>query len=174
MQFFTWKLWEQMNSPCKEAFDLATEAWERNRQAYLLQLRPLLDRFSERNRQFWNGDEHHLHDGQIVRLTLGDAVGAALAAGRPRFSSTSLTIEVIEWGGKVCTLKYAQIEAVDARFRTNGWSWGGTVFETWGYDELTSEGADAFRHGVLFSSGSELSIVFRRFSYTRKRLPKNL
>jgi len=156
-----------------EAFALANKAWGRNHTAYLAQLQPLLDRSNNRNRRFWNGDEHRLHDGSVVKLTLGDAIGADLIGGRPRFSSTSMIIEVVEWGGKVCTLKYGQIEAIDARFRTCGWSWGGTVFETWGYDELTAEGADAFRHSILFSCGSELSIVFKRFSYARKRLPKN-
>jgi hypothetical protein len=173
MQFFTWKLWRQMNCGSDEAFALANEAWARNHQAYQAQLRPLLDRFNKRNRRFWNGDEHHLHDGGVVRLTLGDAVGADLAAGRPQLSHSSMIIEVIEWGGKLCILKYGQIEAIDARFRTCGWSWGGTIFETWGYDELTQEGADAFRHSILFSCGSEVSIVFKRFSYTRRRLPKS-
>lgn len=73
----------------------------------------------------------------------------------------------------LCTLQYGEVQAVDARLREGGWSSGGTVFYTWGYDELTAEGPDAFRHSILFATGSELSIVFKRFSYTRRRLPKS-
>jgi hypothetical protein len=65
------------------------------------------------------------------------------------------------------------IEAVDAQFRDGGWSSARTVFYTWGYDELTAEGADAFRHSILFAAGGELSIVFKRFSHHRQRLPKH-
>ncbi len=149
----------------------ADRAWRENCRAYEAQLRPLLERFNGRNQRFWNGDLHHLHDGCIVAIRIGDAPGVNLQAGRRKSWRTSATIEVVEWGTRMlCQLKYGQVQAVEARLREGGWSSGGTVFETWGYDELTAEGPDAFRHSILFATGGELSIVFKRFSYQRQRL----
>lgn len=166
MQFFTWKLWEQACS--KDARD----AWDRNLKAYMAQLQPLLARFGERERRFWNGDGYDLHDGQVVRVVFGDAVGADLVAGWRRPWRSTGVIEVADGDKRTLyTLRYGDVQSVDARLREGGCSDGGTVFHTWGYDELTGEGADAFRHSILFSTGSELSIVFKRIRCIRKRLP---
>jgi hypothetical protein len=88
---------------------------------------------------------------------------------RPRSWRSGVMIEVVGWDGLLYTLKYKSIEAVDMRLRDGDGDSAGTLFERWGYSELTDEGGDAFRHSILFSSGSEMSIVFKRFSYTRKR-----
>ena len=170
MRYFPWKLWEQLNSRNDRTSEKADKAWRLNSEAYDAQLRPLLKRFSRRNQRFWNGDLHHLHDGCIVAFIIGDALGVNVQAQRPKLWRTSATIEVVEWGTRMlCKLKYDQVQAVEAKLRDGGWSSGGTVFETWGYDELTAEGPDAFRHSILFATGSELSIVFKRFSYRRQR-----
>lgn len=115
---------------------------------------------------------YRLHDGTVVRVAVGDAVGADVLRKQPRSWRTGVTIEVIDWDGFLYALKYAAIEAVDMRLREGDGYSRGTVFDQWGYSELTAEGADAFRHSILFATGSEISIVFRRFSFTRKRLPQ--
>lgn len=172
MQFFTWKLWEQLNSRRTEVAEKSDEAWSRNCKAYRRQLQPLLARFGERERRFWNGDTYRLHDAYVVRVAFGDAVGADLVAGGRRPWRSSGVIEVAGSDNRTLyILQYGKVQAVDARLREGGWSYGGTVFDTWGYHELTAEGADAFRHSIVFSTGSELSIVFKRFRCTRKRLP---
>ncbi|MEN6428034.1 MAG: hypothetical protein ABFE13_21995 [Phycisphaerales bacterium] len=171
MRFFTWKLWEQVNSNSDAVSTRADDAWMRNHKAYDAQLRPLLARFSKRNRRFWSGDAVDLHDGQVVRVTIGDAVNADVFADWPKSWRTCAEIEVADRGARMhCVLRYGQVEAVDARLREGGWSYGGTVFDTWGYHELTAEGADTFRHSILFATGGELSIVFKRFSYVHRRL----
>jgi hypothetical protein len=174
MRYFTWKLCREVNSRNDDVSTRAHDTWMRNLRTYDAQLRPLLARFNQRNQRFWRGDAHHLHDGLIVRVTIGDAVGIDVCAARPKAWRTSVTMEVIEWGKLVvlCTLKYSQVEAIEARLREGGWGSAGTVFETWGYDELLPEGPEAFRHNILFATGGELSIVFKRFSYTRRRLPE--
>lgn len=42
-------------------------------------------------------------------------------------------------------------------------------FGDWGYDELLSEGKADFRHNILFQTGTEISIVFRRFEFSLQK-----
>jgi len=172
MQYFTWKLMSEIRSSDPEVVAKAQRTWDRNVAAYEAQLEPLLERFSEHQRQFWRDYVYHLHDGTVMAVTLGDAVPTEIPAGLPRSRGSGMEMKVTDHSGVwLYEFKYGGIEAVDARLRGAAGGPNGTLFDRWLYSELTREGPVAYRHSILFSTESELTVAFKRFSYTRKKLP---
>jgi len=174
MQYFTWKLMSEINSSEPDVVARAQRTWDRNVAAYEKQLGLLLGHFSEHQQRFWRDYAYHLHNGTVFQMTLGDALQTDVTIGPPRPRDKGAAIEVADGAGAwLYELKYSRIEAVDARLRGAAGGPNGTLLERWLYSELTTEGPVAYRHSILFSSGSELSVVFKRFNYSRKKLPKS-
>ncbi|MBN2130351.1 MAG: hypothetical protein JW741_12685 [Sedimentisphaerales bacterium] len=174
MQYFTWKLMSEINSSDHDVVARAQRTWDRNVAAYEEQLELLLEHFSEHQQQFWRDYAYHLHDGTVFQMMLGDVLQTNVPAVLPRLRGSGAAIEVTDGTGAwLYELKYAGIEAVDARLRGAAGGPNGTLLERWLYSELTREGPVAYRHSILFSTGSELSVVFKRFNYSRKKLPKS-
>lgn len=172
MRYFTEKLWREFNSLDPKIVSTVDEAWAQNMRAYEAQLESLIPRMGKRNRRFWSDYVYRLHDGYVVRIAVGDALAADVVCKRPRSWRSGAIIEIVGWDGFLYTLKYMAIEALDMCLRDGGDPSAGTLFEQWGYSELTAEHDAAFRHSILFASGGEVSIVFNRFSYQRAKLPK--
>ncbi len=172
MKYFTERLWRDINSPNSKIAAKASRTWDRNVKAYEAQLEVLLPAMSRRNRCFWSDYVHRLHDGAMARVIVGDAAMADALEKWPKSSRTDVMIEVTDWDGFLYTLKYKSIEAIDMRLRRGEDRLEGTLFEDWGYSELTAEDGGLLRHSILFSTFSEISIVFGGFSYTRARLAK--
>lgn len=174
MQYFTWKLMSEINSTEPDVVAKAQRTWDRNVAAYETQLESLLEHFSAHQQRFWRDYAYHLHDGAVVDIALGDAVQTDVPAVLPRSHGSGVAMEVTDGTGAwLYELKYAGIEAVDARLRGAAGGPNGTLFARWLYSELTREGPVAYRHSILFSTGSELSVAFKRFNYSRKKLPKS-
>ena len=174
MQYFTWKLMSEINSTEPDVVAKAQRTWDRNVAAYEKQLEQLLEHFSEHQQRFWRDYAYHLHDGTVFQMALGDALQTDVPAVLPRSRGNDGAIEVVDGDGAwLYELKYSRIEAVDARLRGAAGGPNGMLLERWLYSELTAEGPVAYRHSILFSTGSELSVVFKRFSYSRKKLPKS-
>ncbi len=174
MQYFTWKLMSEINSSDPEVVAKAQRTWDRNVAGYEKQLELLLEHFSEHQQRFWRDHAYHLHDGTVFQITLGDALETDVPVVLSRSPGSGVAIDVTDGTGAwLYELKYAGIEAIDARLRGAAGSFDGTLLERWLYSELTGEGPVAYRHSILFSTGSELSVVFKRFSHSRKKLARS-
>lgn len=172
MKYFTEGLWRDASSVRESVARKANRMWARNMKAYEAQLDGLLPAMGKRNQRFWSEYVYCLHDGRVARISVGDAVAAEPLRDRTRTLRSAAVIEIVGWDGFLYTLKYKSIEAVDMRLRHGECSLEGTLFDDWGYSELTPEGGGLLRHSILFATGSEMSIVFGRFSYVRVKLAK--
>lgn len=170
MKYFTSKLWSEISGWNSEVASKACRSWDGSVKAYEVQFQQVLPPFSKRNQVFWKKYVYDLHDGPLIRITVGDAVEVDILGKLPKSWRTSATIEVIDWGGHwLYTLKYRSIQTIDANFVDSELT-SGTIFEDWGYSELLQEEEGVFRHSILFPTGSEISIVFKGFNYSRKKL----
>lgn len=170
MKYFTDRLWDQINDPDDEIREAALVKWEERKQAYQAQLGEILSTLNKRNSVFWSQYIYDLHDGTLVTLNIGDGVGIDVTRKPPRVWRSMARMDVIDWNRPwLYTLKYRGLLSIDTRFKGDA-AWEETMFENWGYSELTPEADGFFRHTILFSTGSQISLVFNQFSYTRQRL----
>lgn len=168
MKYFTTRLWNGVNNP--RTARRVVRQWVRNTRAYQAQLETLLPSFSERNRLFWGKHVYHLHDGTIVQFSVGDAVGCDVAKARPRTWRTEVQMKVIDWDhALLCTLRYGEIQSVTFSARREEPRIQ-SIFDDWGYSELTRHPKGWLKHTILCSSGAEIEIVFNRFQYRRNRM----
>lgn len=128
---------------------------------YWKQLEKLLTTLDARSQRFFRNVS--LHDGWVLGISLG--------TGR-RGRSMTLTMEVeAPEQDRVYQLGYDEL----SRFELNRvgeqvlFDERDQVFGTWGYDELTLLPSGAYRHEVLFSSGTTLLVEFRRFRVVSKK-----
>ncbi len=170
MKYFTMEMWRAFNKDFRKDAP-ADRLWKANGRRYRRQLARILPRLSKRAAPFFT--RHGLHDGMLLRFSTGDAVEHALPTypsfrGRPR---TPVVLTVAEgYSHRMYTLRYDDVQSIDLRAEVIAWDKGDSLFGDWGYDELTAQGAEHLRHSILFSTGTELSIVFRRFAFRTERI----
>ena len=66
-------------------------------------------------------------------------------------------------------LLYGEVKEISVRTKNDLFPLDNSRFGDWGYDELLSAGRHAFRHNILFQTGTEISITFGSFEFTRRK-----
>ncbi|MFI5381874.1 MAG: hypothetical protein ACHRHE_21455 [Tepidisphaerales bacterium] len=170
MKYFTAELWGGYQ-PGRPGAKQAYRDWDAAMVAYRGQLARLMPRLTKTTAEFFT--KHSLHDGTLVRACFGDAVDAT----RPgvkihanRRTALRLTVVVTWQEPFLYRLSYSGIAAFEVRSDESLFPAPRSLFGDWGYDELLPEGKEHLRHNVLFQTGTEISIAFRRFSFVRHRL----
>jgi len=167
MKYFKKELWLGFNSA--GAYQNVDDEWMKNLNEYTIQLKNLENKLSKRNFNFFTKES--LHDGQIISINIKDIMAERIKQRKPHkniYNPLTIEIEVINYEeDKIYFLKYASIRKmkIDSPSETPLFWRDGSGLEDWGYDELTMPDEEYFRHEILLSSGSELLIEFKRFSY---------
>jgi hypothetical protein len=167
MKYFTKELWTGANSADKDVRSRTDRIWKRNCARYFAVLKRLAPRLGARNGKFFT--DHSLHDGSLLRFLARDWPVSVLRGRWAPTSRTGVEIAALSFDERpaIYHLKYAGIEGIDVRTGDDLFPRGDSTFQHWGYDELLPEGKGLFRHSILFSTGTEVSVVFRRFSFSR-------
>lgn len=167
MKYFTAELWAGWNSLDDRVSSAATRVHRRNIAAYERQLAILAPRLGRTGTFFL---KHSMHDASILALSIHDYPLRNL--GPRRVGSHSWVRINLLTGERVpflYELVYDDIESIEISTRNNLFSLESSRFGDWGYDELLRKGKSAFRHNILFSTGTEVSIVFKKFRFRRMK-----
>jgi len=142
MRFFTMSWWQDVQSGSAEN---PSDAYER----HLAALRPFPDSVARLDQL------PSLHDAHVRRVEhLGNSVEITL----DRWG---------EKGGWIPTrLSYGKVEALAFEADPESSLPGPAGFGDLGYYEIDRPSADVFEHRLLFSSGVELCVRFREFSFS--------
>ncbi len=149
--------------------------WKSRCDAYSRQLAGLLPRLGKRPAAFFA--KHSLHDGTLLRCSFGDAVESRkeLADLRPaRRPSVVLMSVALHSLGVLAryTLRYSGVTSIHVRGAVFPSQAGRSLFGDWMRDELVPAGGQLLRHNILFLTRTEVSIVFRHFSFRREVVTK--
>jgi hypothetical protein len=176
MKYFKKELWLAFNSGGD--WENANDEWMENLREYTKQLRSLEDKLSKRNFTFFTKES--LHDGKIILINIKDTIAETIKerkSYRNIYNPLSIEIQVINYcEDKVYFLNYSSIRKLRLDFPSESplfWTVGSGL-EDWGYDELTMPDEEYFRHEILLSSGSELLIEFKKFSYRVEKIKNDV
>lgn len=172
MKYFTAELWLGIQS--QSTHDESSKQWDKNVVAYYKQLEDLCHRLSKRNAAFFKN--HSLHDGRLLRFTIVDETSLLIKKSgsyhKTKYFDKPLTIKL-----EVLSDEYVY-ELTFRKVRNFHIDYCGgdhllppfaNDFGDWGYAELTDGGEDFFLYEILFSSGSTIRLLFKSFSYSRKK-----
>jgi hypothetical protein len=175
LQYFKKELWLAFNSDKDDQNE--HDEWIRNIKEYKVQLENLENRLSKRNFNFFTKES--LHDGNIVAINIKDAIAERAKQKKPWkniFNPVTIEIQVINYEeDKLYFLKYNSVRKIKLDFPSESplfWSVGSGL-EDWGYDELTMVNEEYLAHRILLSSGSEILIEFKKFTYKVEKI-KNI
>ena len=170
MKYFTQEMWWGLDPRKPAQFKKVAKKWDCNQAAYLKQLAVVAKALSKRNALFFTR--------QFTRMTLHDAdfENICIKEIRPSKSSSS-TIRSVELTvtseGHRYRLRYADVSNIAIKTANPPCYPSGipmdVYFGDWGYDELTVHRNGTFQHSILFSCFTELSISFRKFSYSKEK-----
>jgi hypothetical protein len=168
MKYFTREIWAGWQSDSAAVFARTNRQWKRNLARYKESLRTLAPRLGVQNGRFFT--KYSMHDGYLLRLSIGDWPSPNLRRKCGVITRTSVEMAVLpcEKNSKLFLLTYQGVEDIYIRTKNNLFSLPESRFGDWGYDELLPEGKNLFRHNILFQTGTEVSIVFRKFSFKRE------
>lgn len=161
MRYFTKELWASWQ---KGDFRDGKKAWDGVLADYRAQLAAVAPRLGEGASFF---TDHSLHDGALLRLSLSDWPAENLAAKGAMINRTGAELVVLA-AEKVYRLRYEGVAGFLIDGRNDLFGLPESRFGDWGYDELVAEGAELFRHSILFQTGTEVSLVFRGFSFAHE------
>jgi hypothetical protein len=166
MKYFTREIWAGWQRTGR-AGDRAERQWKTNRALYLKSIRQLASRLGARTGKFFT--DHSLHDGRILRFSIFDLPLSSLK--KKMVPVTSLRMAVLAgWETAVIyLLDYGEMREISIQPRNDLFPLDHSQFGDWGYDELLPEGRQFFRHNILFQTGTEISIVFRKFGFRRQK-----
>ncbi len=167
MKYFTPEIWAGWQAD-GAAYDLAMKEWKRNRAHYKMSVRNLAPRLGAHNGKFFT--EHSLHDGRLLAFVISDWPRSKLKA-KKMIAETSVRIDVLA-GRRTATtyeLLYTGVKEISVRTKNSLFPLNCSRFGDWGYDELLREGRNAFRHNILFQTGTEISVAFERFTFRRRK-----
>ena len=169
MRFFTAEMWAGFDDDGHVARRWH-DVWDDARQRYESQLPPLLVRLPSAAAAFYDTTRHALHDGVVTGCELS---ATAQERGPPtlRLRVTSHGVGREERHAYAYNLAYRRVAALRLEPATTDLFSDGLGY--WGYDELTDAGGGLLRHGVLFSSGRTLEVVFASFSWRRRRITES-
>jgi len=171
MKYFTAEIWSGWQAD-GAAFDRAEKQWKRNRVRYKINLRKIAPRLGAHHGKFFT--EHSLHDGRLLAFVITDWPQSKLKA-KKMIPETSVRIDVLA-GRKTPTiyqLLYTGVKEISVRTKNILFPLNCSRFGDWGYDELLREGRNAFRHNILFQTGTEISVAFERFAFRRRKTSLN-
>lgn len=176
MQYFKKELWLAFNSDKDDQNE--HDEWIKNIKEYKVQLENLEDRLSKRNFSFFTKES--LHDGNIVAINIKDAIAERAKQKKPWkniFNPVTIEIQVINYEeDKLYFLKYNSVKKIKLDFPSENplfWSVGSGL-EDWGYDELTMVDEEYLAHRILLSSGSEILLEFKRFTYKVEKVKNDV
>jgi hypothetical protein len=66
-------------------------------------------------------------------------------------------------------LLYCEVKEIAIQTKNDLFPLENSRFGDWGYDELVAGGHGCFRHNILFQTGTEISITFRKFSFDTQK-----
>jgi hypothetical protein len=167
MRYFTAEIWAEWQSSDDAVVRRAMMKWDRNIAAYRRHVHALAPRLGPSGRFF---TDHSLHDGRLLSFQISDYPLRNIHRKSLRCES-SVVISVLAWVKDnteyIYTLRYEDILDISIDSKNDLFSERASRFGDWGYDELLQEGPDAFRHNILFATGTEMSVAFRQFRFRR-------
>jgi len=168
MKYFTKQLWADVNSLDDSVANGAIRQFRLNESAYRRAIRKLAPRLGSSGDFFLKDDEHGLHDARLLSLNISDFSSRTLAR---RSSHTWVCMHLLTDADRpmIYRLLYDDIQSINIVTANDLFSLATSCFGDWGNDELLAAGRDAFRHNILFSCGTEVSITFRKFRFRRTK-----
>jgi hypothetical protein len=169
MKYFTPDIWAGWQSNDDTVVSASMQKWKRNLSAYRKHIHVLAPRIGRAGRFFI---DYSLHDGHLLSFHVTDYPVGNLHR-KPRWYKTSVAISVLGWVNDntpyVFCLQYDDILDLNVTAKNDLFSLDASRFGDWGYDELLKQGKDAFRHNILFATGTEVTIAFRQFHFRKLR-----
>ena len=166
MKYFTREIWAGWQAK-GAVYDRAMKEWKRNSARYRRAIGKVASELGPKHGKFFT--EHSLHDGHLLAFLICDWPRAAKA--REKQPETSVRMEVLSrWeSARIYELCYAGVTEISVLTKNDLFPLGLSRFGDWGYDELLREGRYGFRHNILFQTGTEISIVFDTFRFSRRK-----
>jgi hypothetical protein len=166
MKYFTPDIWAGWQSNDDAVVCRAHQKWKQNLAAYRRHIHKLAPSLGAIGRFFI---DHSLHDGHLLSFHVTDYPLKNLNR-RPRRHESAVMISVLGWINNIpyiYGLQYKDILDLSITTKNDLFSEPSSRFGDWGYDELLRHGKEAFRHNILFATGTEISIAFKRFNFKR-------
>jgi hypothetical protein len=165
MKYFTreiWAGWQGDDTTCARAM----RQWKMNLRRYQSSLRKTAPRLKDG--KFFT--DHSLHDGSVLEFTFADWPQGKLPS-RATSPKTLVRFTVLTGTrtADIYELLYAQVAEVSVVSRNDLFPLEDSLFGDWGYDELLLQRGGLYRHNILFQTGTEVSIVFREFQFTKRK-----
>lgn len=169
MKYFTKEMWAGWQSRDADVRKATNESYKQNSTSYREQLPSVATKLGESGAFF---TDEGLHDGHLLELAIRDQ--PVREEDREYIShQTSIKISVLSGDDEtfVFTLHYEGIKDISIATPNDLFTLSSSQFGDWGYDELFQEPDGSFRHNILFQTGTELSIAFTKFSFTKTPAP---
>jgi hypothetical protein len=165
MKYFTADMWGGVNVSDDRTSLAADRKWDRNLANYRRQLAVVAPKLGKAGSFFL---KHSMHDANVLSLNIHDYPLRNLGPRRIG-SHTWVRVYLLAWErvALIYELIYDDIQSIKIETRNDLFSLESSRFGDWGYDELLPKGRSAFQHNILFSSGTELTIVFKKFRFKR-------
>lgn len=175
MKYFTRELWEGFQNT--ETMENSSKVWTQNLKKYSEQLDSLQSRFS--NDTFHFIKKESIHDGNLVSFEiinsneLNRVRSKTYKLKRRNREPISVVIKVLS-EGILYELSYSSAKSLNVKFSGESDLFQPYFrdFGDWGYDEVTSIDDKVLCHDILFSSGAEIHIEFKKMKVRRKRVLK--
>jgi hypothetical protein len=163
MKYFTADIWAGWQGDEAKA-NRAVKKWNANLARYKTSLRRIACRLGPLQRKFFT--KHSLHDGRLLLFAVSDWPHSNLKR-KLMISETSVQMAVLAGTNRatIYRLQYGGIKEILVQTKNDLFPMDSSKFGDWGYDELLAEGRHFFRHNILFQTGTEISVVFQRFSF---------
>ncbi len=164
MKYFTKQIWAGWQSSNKAVLEKIDREWKKNLKQYRIQLDKLLPKLGKKAEIFFK--KHSLHDGLLTSASIVDS-----SSRRTYRKPTKIELTVLDGyqEGYTYTLTYSGIKSFTVQSDDTLFPVDNSIFGDWGYDELLPNGRKYFQHNILFQTGTEISIVFDKFSFVRRR-----
>lgn len=172
MKYFTKELWLAWNNQGPLDHDKAIEIGNEAFVRYRDELEQLRARLGSETYKFFTSE--NLHDGRILSFEVGDGINHKVGGSKPfdiNARQTAVRIRMVGANIDVLyTLSYKGIRKVVFDFPSDNplfYAEGDNIGD-WGYDEISALDEKYLRHEVLFSSGTSVTIEFKKFSFSKE------
>jgi hypothetical protein len=169
MKYFTAEIWAGWQGD-DVAFEKARKKWDTNRANYQRSLRRLTPRLGKLQGNFFTN--HSLHDGRLLLFAVSDWPAGKSDWRTPPETRVELAVLAGTKKALIYKLTYKGVQEISVQTKNDLFPLECSRFGDWGYDELLPAGKLNFRHNILFQTGTEISIAFQRFRYTRTEASK--
>lgn len=161
MKYFTYDLWCDINSSCKEEQDKADLQWNENLVAYWKHFEEIKDRLPAPFLKTYF-DHGCFHDFKLANISTTN-----LAYGKK--NPIWLHID-IENDGITYRIIYKKVKKILIDFNETDHTEGRRGFDDWGYSEFLPVDDKTLQHEILFASGATVLVQFQNKSIQIKRL----